>query len=186
MAEGARVKRKPIGKKVRFEIFKRDGFQCMYCGATPPRVVLHVDHITPVAAGGSNSPDNLITSCEPCNLGKSAVPLSSVPMSLAEKAERVRESEAQIAGYQRLMASRRSRIDDESWEVAEVWMRGFGADSFRSDWRSSIKTFIEKLGFDECIAAMERSVAKRRGADDTFRYFCGICWCKIREGGGIQ
>lgn len=31
-------KRKGIGKKLRFTIFKRDGFVCQYCGAKPPEV----------------------------------------------------------------------------------------------------------------------------------------------------
>lgn len=63
-------RRKSTGKRLRFEIFKRDGFACQYCGAQPPDVVLVVDHIHPVAKGGDNDPLNLITACEPCNQGK--------------------------------------------------------------------------------------------------------------------
>jgi 5-methylcytosine-specific restriction endonuclease McrA len=33
-------------------------------------VVLHVDHVVPVAAGGVTIEDNLRTACEECNLGK--------------------------------------------------------------------------------------------------------------------
>lgn len=47
-------KRKPLSKKVRFEIFKRDSFKCQYCGGASPEVVLHVDHINPVSKGGDN------------------------------------------------------------------------------------------------------------------------------------
>jgi hypothetical protein len=65
-------KREPISKKLRFEVFKRDSFTCQYCGAQAPDVVLHLDHINPVAGGGSSDVLNLITSCEPCNLGKGA------------------------------------------------------------------------------------------------------------------
>ena len=68
--------RKPMGKRLRFEIFKRDRFTCQYCGAQPPDVVLVVDHITPVAGGGSSEPENLITACEGCNAGKSDKPLT--------------------------------------------------------------------------------------------------------------
>lgn len=63
--------RKGISKKTRFEVFKRDSFQCQYCGASAPDVVLHIDHIAPVSKGGDNDMLNLITSCESCNSGKS-------------------------------------------------------------------------------------------------------------------
>lgn len=69
-ASASSRKRKSTGKRLRFEIFKRDGFTCQYCGAQPPDVVLVVDHIHPVSKGGDNDPLNLITSCEPCNQGK--------------------------------------------------------------------------------------------------------------------
>lgn len=63
-------KRKPLSKKLRFEIFKRDSFKCQYCGATAPDVVLEVDHVHPVSKGGDNDILNLITSCNACNNGK--------------------------------------------------------------------------------------------------------------------
>ena len=65
------VKRKSISKKIRFEIFKRDSFTCMYCGSKAPDVLLEIDHIDPVSKGGTNEILNLITSCRDCNSGKS-------------------------------------------------------------------------------------------------------------------
>ena len=62
--------RKAISKRLRFEVFKRDGFACQYCGKKAPDVVLHVDHVSPVSKGGKNDILNLITSCSDCNLGK--------------------------------------------------------------------------------------------------------------------
>ncbi len=62
--------RKPISKKTRFEVFKRDKFTCQYCGRMSPDVILEVDHIKPVADGGTNKLINLITSCRDCNRGK--------------------------------------------------------------------------------------------------------------------
>lgn len=62
--------RKGLSLKVRFEVFKRDAFKCQYCGKCAPDVVLHVDHINPVAKGGKNEMLNLITACFDCNLGK--------------------------------------------------------------------------------------------------------------------
>ena len=63
-------------KKLRFKILQRDNFRCQYCGRNPktdPYVELQVDHIHPQAKGGSNSEDNLTTSCRDCNIGKSDV-----------------------------------------------------------------------------------------------------------------
>lgn len=70
------VKRKAIGKKKRFEVFKRDSFTCQYCGDAAPDVILHIDHIKPVANGGNNGITNLVTSCIDCNQGKGARELS--------------------------------------------------------------------------------------------------------------
>lgn len=65
-------KRKALSKRIRFEVFIRDGWACQYCGAKSPAVELHVDHITPVSSGGTNELENLITACASCNLGKGA------------------------------------------------------------------------------------------------------------------
>ena len=62
--------RKPLSKKIRFEVFKRDKFTCQYCGRMSPDVILEVDHIEPVAEGGDNEITNLITSCRDCNRGR--------------------------------------------------------------------------------------------------------------------
>jgi hypothetical protein len=65
-----------VTKKLRFEVLKRDSFRCQYCGASAPEVLLQVDHIKPVAGGGSDDIWNLVTSCQPCNSGKSDRTLS--------------------------------------------------------------------------------------------------------------
>ena len=62
-----------LPKGLRFAILERDGFRCRACGQSPLKqegIVLHVDHIFPVAKGGTNHPSNLQTLCEDCNSGK--------------------------------------------------------------------------------------------------------------------
>lgn len=49
---------------------------CVYCGRRPPDVELHVDHVVPVAKGGSNELHNLVAACRDCNLGKHAKELA--------------------------------------------------------------------------------------------------------------
>lgn len=169
----------PISKRTRFEVFKRDGFCCQYCGAHPPRVLLEVDHIVPVAEGGANDMDNLVTSCEPCNRGKGAVPLTVIPEGLAEKAARVAEAEEQLAGYSAVMQARRDRIETDAWRVVAALT---GEDSIRRDWLQSIKNFVTRLGPEPVIEAAEIARgAKPWSEPQRFRYFCGICWNKVRE-----
>ena len=45
----------------------------------------------------------------------------------------------------------------------------------------SLRTFIEQLGVHEVMSAMEIAQTTRYVNDSKrFRYFCGICWKKIR------
>ena len=174
--------RKAIGKRLRFNIFKRDGFTCQYCGAHPPGVILHVDHITPVVEGGKNDADNLVTSCAPCNLGKGGVSLSVVPQSLTDKAKEVKEREEQIKGYEAVMAAKRARIDGDVWRLMGLFYPG--QDSVPRDSFMSTKRFIERLGFDESLEAAEIALVAPTTNNQKFRYFCGVCWNKIRAQGG--
>jgi hypothetical protein len=173
--------RKPIGKKLRFDVFKRDDFTCAYCGSTPPSVVLQVDHIFPVSQGGTNSIDNLITSCQPCNIGKGATDLSAIPQSLKEKSELVAEQEAQIKGYYQIMQEKESRLEAEMWVIADIIETNSSQDGMKRQWLSSIKRFVSQLGFYETKNAAEIARDKFSwGGKKTFLYFCGICHNKLR------
>lgn len=64
-------KRQPISAKTRMRILDRDNYTCQHCGATvADGVRLHIDHITPVAKGGTNDENNLQVLCSKCNLAK--------------------------------------------------------------------------------------------------------------------
>lgn len=63
-------KSRTLSLRKRFFVLKRDGFTCKICGANGPGVKLEVDHVVPVAEGGSDSLDNLQTLCFGCNRGK--------------------------------------------------------------------------------------------------------------------
>lgn len=51
----------------RQNIFKRDNFNCQYCGVSRD---LTLDHVIPKSKGGRSSWDNLITACRRCNTQK--------------------------------------------------------------------------------------------------------------------
>lgn len=52
-------------------LFARDDYTCQYCGRHKSelrgRQFLTRDHIRPISRGGSNTWDNVVTSCSPCN-----------------------------------------------------------------------------------------------------------------------
>jgi hypothetical protein len=56
--------------EVRIRVYKRDRFRCTYCGVAGTDAELEVDHIVPVAGGGSHHISNLTTACRACNQKK--------------------------------------------------------------------------------------------------------------------
>jgi 5-methylcytosine-specific restriction endonuclease McrA len=51
----------------RQNIFKRDNFECQYCGTKRD---LTIDHVIPRAKGGRDTWTNLVTACKKCNAKK--------------------------------------------------------------------------------------------------------------------
>jgi 5-methylcytosine-specific restriction endonuclease McrA len=78
MAVKPKMTRGRIPTNLRFAVLKRDGFCCQYCGSRVPDATLEVDHILPRSHGGSDTLENLITSCQVCNNGKSDIPLDTL------------------------------------------------------------------------------------------------------------
>lgn len=118
------VERKPLSKRIRFEVFKRDKFTCQYCGSVAPNVILEVDHIDPVSKGGGNEILNLLTSCVDCNRGKSDKELSD-DSAVAKQRQQME-----------LLQERREQI-----EQMFEWRKGL--DSLRSDLDEMVINYIE-------------------------------------------
>lgn len=81
-----------IKPSLRWAVFSRDGFACVYCGRSPPDVSLQCDHVKPESDDGKTVEANLVTSCETCNIGKGVKPLVLVKASDLEKREIGREA----------------------------------------------------------------------------------------------
>ncbi len=134
--------RKSTGKRLRFEVFKRDHFTCQYCGAQPPDVVLTADHIDPVVLGGVTEIHNLITACEACNQGKSH-------RALTEKAIRpdadllyleTQQEIAELRRYQAALVEREEAIGDLIGTLQSLW-----SECAQTDWVPSNKTVRELI-----------------------------------------
>lgn len=171
-----------ISKKKRFEIFKRDDFTCAYCGKKPPGTVLEVDHVIPKSKEGVDEPENLITSCFDCNRGKGKHSLRIVPLKTAELMARAKELEDQVKEYCKILKVKRTREKSEIEAVDLIYKEAFPgwqlSDQFK---RTSLKRFFSVLSLEEIEDAMEYAVSRIKVSGDAIKYFCGICWKKIRE-----
>lgn len=183
------AKRKSTGKRLRFNVFKRDRFTCQYCGRTPPTVVLVADHILPVAAGGETVEHNLTTSCEECNQGKAAGLLTNVPESVESSLAKQVERHEQLQEFNKFLLSARKKLVAAAKEIASYWDDEAGNDATCREYRSrdrlaTFKNFLGKLPAAEVLEAIDIAIAKKPpGYSDsnTFKYFCGVCWTKIRD-----
>jgi hypothetical protein len=171
-------KRQALSVRTRFEIFKRDGFRCIYCGATPLNSTLQVDHVVAVANGGGNDPANLVTSCGACNSGKSAVPLETRRYTAGpEDREHLEQMQAFLA-YQREMAEVRKRATDE---LAAYWEDRVGPMS--QDMHRRLEGIMREWPHDRLIEAINITAWKLGCPGEEFdtytstqqaRYFHGI------------
>lgn len=197
------AKRISTGKRQRFEIFKRDSFRCGYCGRSPPEVLLHVDHIVPVAAGGTNDPINLVTACADCNSGKAARPLTAVSLPLKEQVERKREMAAQVKAHAEAMIEARRAEDATVEMLAQAWFQPWPVPGDASarwvmnrEHAQSLKRFVGALPIPAIMEAIDIThwavgagrvprpwVDNERMLCDNsaFRYFCGVCWRFIKN-----
>ncbi len=169
-------------KKLRFEVFKRDRFTCQYCGKHPPDTTLEIDHIQPKSKKGTNSIDNLITSCFDCNRGKSNRLLKDLPKTLKIKYEELKEREIQYREYQKLLNKIDKITQKDIDYINSIYRESFSGweltDTFK---QVSVKKFIKELGINEVRDSMYLAVSKTNHKDHSTRYFCGICWNKIRQ-----
>jgi hypothetical protein len=174
--------RKTISKKLRFEIFKRDGFQCAYCGQSPPSVILEVDHIEPKSKGGKDHINNYITACFDCNRGKKNIPLDKIAPQLQQNLEVLKEKEEQLREYRRFVAKIEKRISNDIEEINNLYTQYYPKFEFTDKFKqSSVKKFIQLLPLHEVKDSLIIAATKFPN-DDTkvIPYFCGVCWNKIK------
>lgn len=66
-------------KRIRRQLYRRQIMQgamyihCHYCGTRLTPMTATVDHVTPLAKGGTNRLSNLVLACRRCNYAKGAM-----------------------------------------------------------------------------------------------------------------
>lgn len=183
------MSRKTITKKLRFDVFKRDAFQCVYCGETPPKVTLEIDHIEPVSKGGTNDINNLVTACFDCNRGKGKTRLSSIPNQIGENLELLKEREKQLKEYNNFLNRIKRRKIKTIDKIELLFFKHyffFFSKSFKAE---SMMRFVDLLPTAELEDAFhvvknkfpnDKRPPEHEDIENLMRYFCGICWRKIK------
>jgi len=178
----------PVRPKIRFEVFKRDDYQCQYCGRRVPEVTLEVDHILAVANGGKDGMDNLLTSCVECNQGKGARPVgeTSPRPDYAARLAQMKEREKQVKAYFAHEEELEAIVEGQAYDLLYHWIEELGYANEPNSIRS-LRWFLSKTPPRQIRRAMDQAAAKvmsasRDGHDARWRYFCGIMHGMIREG----
>lgn len=175
-----------VSQRLRYEVLRRDNHACRYCGAAAPDVQLTVDHVIPVALGGSDDPTNLVTACRSCNSGKAAsVPDAPLVADVAADALRwARAMEVAVRGQARDLKDLEYYLEavDVVWSG---WTSTYDDQPFPrpSNWRSGTESF-----WDRRTSMQEWQYAIRKAMehptvryDQKWRYTCGVLWRRIEE-----
>lgn len=133
-----------VNKRTRFEVLKRDGFRCYYCGTRGNEVTgdgLTIDHVVPVALGGTDDAENLVAACSECNSGKASVPADAALIAAVDQ-ETARFKAARKAAMDSLVEGMESYAEYED-QVVRLWQHH--APSYKSalpaGWATSVYTW---------------------------------------------
>ena len=163
-----------VTKRTRFEVLRRDAHTCRYCRSTTNE--LTVDHVVPVALGGSDAPENLVAACRDCNAGKSSSsPDASLVANVSDDAVRwAAARKAAMGDVERKIAAdkkRQAEIDDAiftAWKIDEKYLP--------DDWRQSVNSWLRMgLSLDVIVDSIEVAyTAYWVSQRDMFRYAAGV------------
>lgn len=174
-----------VSKRLRFEVMRRDGHRCLYCGRDPDDgVKLTIDHVVPAALGGTDDPSNLCTACTECNAGKSSIQPDG-PLVARVSAEALRWAHAReqaIAAWH----AKQEDLDSQCAQFREAWDEwrvGHSDEPGRpvpipSGWRDSVERWLDEgLTVADLCRMTDTAMGNTRvGPDSTWRYLCGIVW----------
>lgn len=161
-----------VSKRTRFEVLRRDNYTCRYCRSTDG--VLTIDHVVPVALGGSDDSSNLVAACKDCNAGKS---------STAADASTVADVTADALRW----AAAIRRAADEYQEDRAALLAALAPiehDYGRylpPDWTASVANWLRRglpaEEAHECVAVAVTNTNVRM--DSIFAYACGVARKKL-------
>jgi len=165
-----------MSQKLRFEVFKRDDFTCVYCGRGPENgAILEADHIVPRSKGGPTVLGNLVTACWECNAGKGSSPCEK-RMTLEDNTRTVWEAGVRVGFLLGLARCRPLRRIDfryaENFKIQEAreaagTLTNWEKNPRAADWVRSCEIEQLTLGHRGPCKAVVGDAALAEGPADT-------------------
>lgn len=173
-----------VSKRTRFEVLRRDNYTCRYCRSVENN--LTVDHVTPVALGGGDDPNNLVASCKDCNAGKSSSsPDATLVSNVSDDAVRWAAAIATAAFIREEATIDRDEYVDQLDDQWNEW--GVGPEHTPVprpiDWRVTVWRF-HAIGLTRMDMSDSATIAlsnRKVRPDATWTYMCGVAWSKVTE-----
>jgi 5-methylcytosine-specific restriction endonuclease McrA len=96
-----RVPHRLLMPLTRRTVLARDQYTCQYCGATPTKGELTLDHVVPRSRGGEHTWENIVSACIPCNQRKGDRTVQEAGMRLLSEPCRPRYAAVVLLGKMR-------------------------------------------------------------------------------------
>lgn len=168
-----------ISKRIRYEVMKRDSHTCRYCRSTENP--LTIDHVIPIALGGSDKPDNLVAACRDCNAGKSSThPDDDLIEQVSDDAIRWAEARKQAIEMHMIERRAQKKYVHEFWQH---WDDVGWAENLPNDWEGSVSRWHKEGVPFEILKDAATIAWCANGVPDyaRFRYMAGVLRNKLAE-----
>ncbi|MGB3483994.1 MAG: HNH endonuclease [Mycobacterium sp.] len=184
-----------VSKRLRHEVLKRDNYTCRYCRSVDSP--LTIDHVIPVALGGTDEPTNLVAACRDCNAGKSSVPSDAALVAdvtndalrwagamkrAAEIEHGKRTDDIAFVGrfIENVQAILEADPNERTYCVPDLRSPAVGGlEGIR---RTVLQFRDNGLDLDDLDRAIRKASANRAISDQhNWKYFCGVAWGIIRD-----
>lgn len=171
-----------VSKRTRFEVLRRDGSTCQYCGATADQAPMTIDHVTPVSLGGTDDPSNLVTACRDCNAGKASINPGG-PLVAKVNADAVLWVASMTWARQKAVAlfgERQQYAEQFLTAWLEIDKQGHHLDD---GWRTSVAGWQENgLPIELLLEALDIAYRNRSiPMQSLFRYMAGVVRNRLTE-----
>ena len=172
-------------KRTRFEILTRDGYRCRYCGDTAQDgAKLKVARILPSTLGGLDDPDNLVSVCSRCEVGRSAlIPNYEHVEDHVDENIKWAHAEMEVCAHRRVDPHQER---DDFDEFDRIWRFSSSQNTIEAprdgDWAERIWCFFNAgLNMDDLASLFVDVVRPDVPEHIRWERFCDAAWEEIRS-----